>query len=136
MIPEPELETELLTVTENESGEAINDIIAENDGFVAPNYDYVTTLTPIKTVDDKNGKILLMQEYVHFMTLIRFGDPSTARIWFNGMENPVGSGRYNITALFENHCHRLTMRMKTSFTKLIFICLFIQYNLHFVNKIS
>ena len=55
MIPEPELETELLTVTENESGEAINDTIAENDGFVAPNYDYGTTLAPIKTVEDIDG---------------------------------------------------------------------------------
>ena len=55
MIPEPELETELLTVTENESGEAINDTIAENDGFVAPNYDYGTTLASIKTVEDIDG---------------------------------------------------------------------------------
>ena len=55
MIPEPELETELLTVTENESGEAINDTIAENDGFIAPNYDYVTTLAPMKTVEDMDG---------------------------------------------------------------------------------
>ena len=43
MIPEPELETEFLTVTEIEFEEAINDTIAENDGFVAPNYDNVTT---------------------------------------------------------------------------------------------
>ena len=55
LIPEPELETELPTVPENESGEAINDTIAENDGFVAPNYDYVTTLAPMKTGENMDG---------------------------------------------------------------------------------
>ena len=45
------------------------------------------------------------------------GDRSTARIWFNGMENPVGSGRFHITASLEAHFHKLTMRMKTTFTK-------------------
>ena len=32
-----------------------NDTIAKNDGFVAPNYDYVTTLASIKTVEDIDG---------------------------------------------------------------------------------
>ena len=54
LISEPELETELLTVSEIEFEEALNDTIAENDGFVAPNYDYVTTLAPMKTVEDTN----------------------------------------------------------------------------------
>ena len=55
MIPEPELEPELLTVTEIEFEEAINDTIAENDDFVAPNNDNVTTLAPMKTVEDMDG---------------------------------------------------------------------------------
>ena len=55
LIREPELETELLTVTEVEFEEALNDTIAENDGFVAPNYDYLTTLAPMKTVEDIDG---------------------------------------------------------------------------------
>ena len=67
MIPEPGLETELLTVTESEFEEALNDTIAENDGFVAQNYDYVTTLAPMKTVedmdetyDDSQGKLVFI----------------------------------------------------------------------------
>ena len=56
LIPVPDDEIELLTVTEMEFEEALNDTIAENDGFVAPNYDYVTTLAPLKTVDDINGE--------------------------------------------------------------------------------
>ena len=47
-----ELDTELVTVTEVEFEEASNDTIAENDGFVAPNYDYVTRLASMKTVKD------------------------------------------------------------------------------------
>jgi len=64
-------------------------------------------------------------------------------------ENPVGAGRYNISfsqcmnmtvlveiitinmATLEIHFHRITMLMKTTFTKVIFICLF----LYFVNTI-
>ena len=55
MISEPELETELLTVSEIEFEEALNDTIAENDGFVAPNHDSVTTLASMKTVADMDG---------------------------------------------------------------------------------
>ena len=55
LIPEPEVETEILTVTENEFEAALNETIAENDGFVEPNYDYVTTLAPMKTVEDIDG---------------------------------------------------------------------------------
>ena len=58
-------------------------------------------------------------------------------------ENPVDAGRYNISfsqcmkisvlveikttnmVSLETHFHRITMLMKTTFTKLIFICLFI-----------
>ena len=55
LIPESEVVTEMLTVTDNEFEEALNDTIAENDGFVAPNYDYVTTLAPMKTVENVDG---------------------------------------------------------------------------------
>ena len=44
-----------IIVTENEFEKAFTDTVAENDGFVAPNYDYVTTLAPIKTVEDMDG---------------------------------------------------------------------------------
>ena len=54
MIQEPENDTELVTVTENEFKEAFNGTITENDGFVAPNNNYVTTLAPMKTVEDTN----------------------------------------------------------------------------------
>ena len=43
LIQESDNDTELPNVTENEFGEALDDTIAENDGFVAPNYDNVTT---------------------------------------------------------------------------------------------
>ena len=39
-----ELDTELISVTEVEFEEALNDTIAENDGFVASNNDNVITL--------------------------------------------------------------------------------------------
>ena len=55
MIPEPDADTELLTVTEIDFEEALNDTIAENNDFVAPNNDYLTTLAPIKTVEDTDG---------------------------------------------------------------------------------
>ena len=55
MISEQDLETKLLTVTENEFKEAINDTIVENDCLVAPNYDYVTTLAPMKTGENMDG---------------------------------------------------------------------------------
>ena len=42
LIQVPKNETELLTVTENECEVALNDTVAENNGFVAPNNDYVT----------------------------------------------------------------------------------------------
>ena len=51
-----ELDTELVTI-KNEIEEALNDTtcIAENDGFVAPNYDYVITLAPKTTIEDMDG---------------------------------------------------------------------------------
>ena len=33
----------------------MNDTIAENDGLVAPNYDFVTSLASMKTVEDLDG---------------------------------------------------------------------------------
>ena len=122
MIQEPDNDTELLTVTENDFEEALNDTITETDGFVAPNYDYATTLNaPMKTVEEMDGDNFINARIrpFHDTNQVRknIGDPSTARIWFNGMENPVGPGRYNITALLEAHFHKLTMRMKTTFTK-------------------
>ena len=47
--------TDKLIVTENEFEEALTDTVAENDGFVAPNYKYVTTLAPMKTVKDMDS---------------------------------------------------------------------------------
>ena len=44
-----------LTVTENDFEEALTDTVAESDGFVAPNNDYVTTFAPMKTVVDTDG---------------------------------------------------------------------------------
>ena len=55
MIPEPDADTELLTVTEIDFEEALSDTIAEKNNFVAPNYDYLTTLAPMKTVEDTDG---------------------------------------------------------------------------------
>ena len=55
LIQEPDIGKELLTVTENEFEEALNDIIAENDGFVASYYDYGITLAPMKIVEDIDG---------------------------------------------------------------------------------
>ena len=48
-----ELDTELVTITENEFEEASNVTFAENDGFVAPNY--VITLAPMTTIEDMDG---------------------------------------------------------------------------------
>ena len=42
LIPEPDIDTELLTVTQNEFQEAFNDTFAKNDGFVAPNYSQIS----------------------------------------------------------------------------------------------
>ena len=77
LIQEPELEPELLTITENEFEEAINDTIAENDGFVAPNYDYVTTLAPMKTVEDIDGDNFINAR-IQWMATIR--SPSVLRL--------------------------------------------------------
>ena len=33
----------------------MDDIIAENDGFVAPYYDYGTIVDPMKTVEEMDG---------------------------------------------------------------------------------
>ena len=83
LIPEQELETELLSVSENEFEESLNDTIAENDGFVAPNHDNFinSRIGPFHNTDQVWKNI---------------GDPSTARILSHGPENPVGAGRLNI----------------------------------------
>ena len=52
LLPESEVENEIPTFTVTEFEEVLNDTIAENDGFVAPNYDYVTTIAPMSTVTD------------------------------------------------------------------------------------
>ena len=90
LIPEPEIDTELLTVTENEFEEVLNDTIAENDGFVAPNYDYVTTLAPMKTVEDMDGDNFINARIRPFhdtdQVCKNIGHPSTELIFSHGPE--------------------------------------------------
>ena len=78
LIQEPENDTELVIVTLNE---AFNDTIAENDAFVAPNYDYVTTLASMKTVESMNGNNFINARRRPFHpTQIRFGKISDIEV--------------------------------------------------------
>ena len=99
----------------------------------------------MKTVEDMDGDNFINARIRPFhdtdQVCQKIRDPSTARIWSQGPENPVDASRYNISfsqcmkmtvlveiittnmATLETHFHRITMLMKTTFTKLIFICL-------------
>ena len=109
LIWEPELETELLTVTEVEFEEALNDTIAENVGFVAPNYDYLTTLAPMKTVEDIDGDnfiAIICPFHDTDQVCKNIGYPNTGLIWSHDPENPVGGAPEFTTPYDRRYCSR------------------------------